>query len=503
MLAILQIPFADARPFLLSDTGRLAKPTWFRLEPGRQFVRSLGVARRRPGGGSTIWPSEQSYCDASRAIRFPIEDGRSVLHANAKRPMNCVFRRFFCDGLAMMRLEIGLKLEDQKNIGRIVHEVMSLPVNIPKPCIPTPGGRHISRPTPNKPEVSRHTLGTCGNALAQLLVASTTQRNGRGERWWIRPGFPMLLLEFEHGQNAPRLRGDLLRGLNIPPHYRFQVQSTPLLYNGMPLTTWLIRRRDYADVDAMRRIRIDLSRLHAERESMRQILIHLDEKNITIRRGAEPSERLQRFLADVSKVFFAKKRYGFNQSEILRLAYSLDDLVTAGERLGVERALRDARKTVKDKVGRSIKAKNPRTAQPGTIINAFNSPFSVGRGVMTMANYDNRVDIEQVHVSGGNVTIAHEIGKIRNRIAEAAVDDALAKKLDDLTAEVTKLSGLTDGQASDVARDLDAFVEKATDPHPSGSTIKRFADRLIETLKTVGEVAQPIIGAVGAIAGLF
>ncbi|MFD5063819.1 MULTISPECIES: hypothetical protein [unclassified Streptomyces] len=485
----MQIPFTDARPFLSGKTGRLAKPTWFRLEPGRQFVRSLGPARRRARGGSEVWPSEQAYCDASRALRFPIEDGHSVLHADAKRSMNCVFRRFFCDGRAMMRLEIGLKMEDQHNVGLIVHEVMSLPVDIPNPR----GG------------VSRRTLGTCENTLAQLLLASTTRRGGKTEGWWIRPGFPMLLLEFEHGRDAPRLPGDLLRSLTMPPGLLFQVQCALLLYNAMPVTTWLIRRQNYADVDAMRRIRIDLSRLHAERESMRQILAHLSEKNITIRRGTEPSENLQEYLAGVSKIFFAKKRYGFDQSEILQLAYGLDSLVTADDKPGVERALRDARKTVKAKVERNLKDKKLKGAKPGIVINFFSAPHSTiaGKGGNAVTN-ENRLKMDNTTISGGQVTIGNTIRKVNNRIDEATVDDSLAKKLKELTGEVQKISGqLTAEQASDIAGDLDTFVKEATTPNPRGDAIKRFGNRLIETTKTVGEIAKPIIGVVGAIMGLF
>ena len=50
MLAALQIPLTDVRPFLEVDTGRLDKPSWPLAKVGSDFVRSFGTVERRLRG---------------------------------------------------------------------------------------------------------------------------------------------------------------------------------------------------------------------------------------------------------------------------------------------------------------------------------------------------------------------------------------------------------------------------------------------------------------------
>jgi hypothetical protein len=337
--------------------------------------------------------------------------------------------------------------------------------------------------------------------MSRFLLSCTTKRNRQTEKWWILPGMPMLLLEFKHGQDAPRMRGDLLRGLSVPRHLGFQVGCASVSYNRTPLTTWLLRHRDHVDVDAARRMRIDLSRLHTERETLRKILGLLSSNTIKLQRGAEPSERLQQYLTDASNVFFAEQRYGFNNSEILRMAYGFDDLITEGDRPGLDRALQSARRSVQLKVDRSTRVH--KSSEPLSTVFIETLTVAVGEGANAMSERK-EVNITNSSVQGSQIAIEMRIGSVTNKIEESAVDDSLAGKLKQLTEAVHRISGqVPQEQADAVTRDLEMFVTETTAQNPRGSAVKRLGQGLIESAKAIGEIAQPIISVAGAIIALF
>ncbi|MER5549727.1 hypothetical protein ABT072_46895 [Streptomyces sp. NPDC002589] len=246
-------------------------------------------------------------------------------------------------------------------------------------------------------------------------------------------------------------------------------------------------------------MRIDLSRLHTERESMRKVLGHLGSNKISLRRGAAASDKLQRYLADVSDVFFAEARYGFDNSEILQLAYGLDDLVTEGDRPGLERALSGARRSVQQKVGQ---VSAPQGNQ-GNLYFIHIEALGIGEGARPMSERK-EVNIKNSTVQGSQVAIDMRIGAVTNRIDGAAVDDSLNEKLKELAAAVHEVTGkISGGDAENVTRDLEMLVAEATAPNPRPTAMKRLGQGLIETAKAIGEIGQPIVGLVGAIIALF
>lgn len=109
MFLVVQFPFADVRQFVPDDTHRLTVPTWPNAADGKEFVRGYGPVSRRPRGGVDYWAGERLFCPTARTLRFA-GSPRSLRVAVSGRPMpfDCEFRRFFTNGQALCRVEIGL-----------------------------------------------------------------------------------------------------------------------------------------------------------------------------------------------------------------------------------------------------------------------------------------------------------------------------------------------------------------------------------------------------------
>src|SRR5947209_5562703 len=110
MFLMLQHPFADLRHFVGTPTGRLSRPAWPLVDTNVDFVRSSGLVRRRLKGGVEEWAGEETYGDASFALRFPDRLGDLALGpAGLQGCARFAFRRFHSEG-KVARLEVGFRV---------------------------------------------------------------------------------------------------------------------------------------------------------------------------------------------------------------------------------------------------------------------------------------------------------------------------------------------------------------------------------------------------------
>jgi hypothetical protein len=69
LFIIVQIPFADLRPLVAGERGRLLSPDWAADEP-KGFVRGFGKISPRNSSGLGL-VGESRFADMGNAIRFP------------------------------------------------------------------------------------------------------------------------------------------------------------------------------------------------------------------------------------------------------------------------------------------------------------------------------------------------------------------------------------------------------------------------------------------------
>jgi len=126
MLTSIQYPFADTRSFITDDGGRLSRPRWIAPDTESDFVRSFGGVTVRPRGGASIG-GEQYHCEARWAVRFEPPG----LGPNRR----CAFRRFYADGRALAKFEIGIArdgsgpLAATREIDAILEQLAAVPAH--------------------------------------------------------------------------------------------------------------------------------------------------------------------------------------------------------------------------------------------------------------------------------------------------------------------------------------------------------------------------------------
>jgi hypothetical protein len=345
MLVVLQLPFADLRPLVTSDTGRLSRPEWLAPVLGRDFVRRIGPVVPRRRGGVDPWPAEGVYCDARRALRFATSPRETMaFDAHGLRGPRCAFRRFLSDGEVVNRFELGFSehlvipadLEELKRVGR---QVLDLEVGV----------------RDGQPAVS---LVRAGPRLARLLQECTTAQGATpAEVWWVAPGQPLLFYEgsFDemHALPSPPPRVRNVEGVEVG-HLLTQ-------HAGSYARAWLVRFPSGVDKDLVRRLRIHLMRLHAHREGLKAVLRALSAGQLA---ASPEAVRLDDYLMDAAGFLARQSVYGLPQPDLLAQAYGYDDLVTPGEREGLLQQLRRSRAAASRRVQQALDQRQGDTPEP-------------------------------------------------------------------------------------------------------------------------------------------
>jgi len=87
-----------------------------------------------------------------------------------------------------------------------------------------------------------------------------------------------------------------------------------------------------ADHDILRRLRLNLFRLHAERQGISEILRLIQQGKVVIARSARPSEQLQEYLDAAVRFLSRQTRDNLPQSDILKASEEAEDFAQPGQR---------------------------------------------------------------------------------------------------------------------------------------------------------------------------
>lgn len=508
LFIIIQFPLSDIRSFIKKNADRLLLPTFPIPETDKEFIRSLGISRDRIQGGLHSWPGEEVYCDAHRAIRFPDAFfGISVPGIDEELRVRCGFRRFYSDGNVVSRVEVGIKLERYpesvwqykqaykfNQIISIINSILSIPVTI---HLPENGTKSCSL-IKSGPYLSSH-----------YLQASTKKRNGKiakTESWWMSSGKPIILIEvepYEFGlyfseEKLTKIRNDFSVELS---HFRMELE-------GKKFGAWLISKLAYFPKikDRMRRLRVHLSRLHSERESLRQVLRLITRKKLNCKRGSTESDDLQEYLSSMTSLLEKKKRAGCRQSEFLKAIQNFEDMVKPGERTSLLNQLSkiDIRKNLLNRIEQITRPVEDDTS-PIYILGA-NASINIGKEQTIGGNTMSKTEItigDNAYIIGDIIT-ADTINDSFNNVASSDCDQELKEKTTELISVVAKMcENLPNDKAQEAARDLRAITAELTSKSPRQKWYEVSSEGLIEAAKAVGEIGKPVIKILHEIGKLF
>jgi hypothetical protein len=264
--------------------------------------------------------------------------------------MRCENRFFYSDGLAVSKFEVVLSTIPRFVTNSSIELFPALQALVGTSArVRVSGTEFIERP-----------LASAGDALARLLLDSSTMKKFTGERhsYWIRAGEPCVILTY--GEEEP---------LRVPAFAR---SPPPLLSSGIVahhwwhqsgnhgVRVWALKHGSSATLSDYRTLRILLGRIHTEYECLRIVLEEVGVGGETERGIRRDSEFFQFYLNEATRrLLRAKNRsqrffdtrhgevdlvaiHAFNQlNPGLRegITAKLDSLVTRKEVLSKTRAV--------------------------------------------------------------------------------------------------------------------------------------------------------------------
>lgn len=464
---------------LSTPTGLIEAPDWKWLPiHGNEFVRELGAVRPRARNGIQPWSGEAFYVNSKAGLKFASVTQWCEEIDGELKP---VFRRYFSDGI-VGRLEVGVRtpwpLDPYATSGPIAVAVSTLRI---------PMTLRRSAPTP---------LLGLGERFAAFFLKATTRtgasrRPEQVESWWSVAGSPVAVCELDLNELAPGVGLTARDRLANSAPGSALVEQRWLTIDNVRVSVWFVVPSAATTPDVTRRLRIHISRLHAEHEAFRSVLRLCDRGRLDVTNSPAVCDYI-----DERAGFLLRRRFaGFPQRELLEIvldhwetAYA-DDLTTMR---AVEQRLTSTglSRKVEGVANLAIRAA---ASGPGTV----NQFLINNKGGVVNVGDQNPVD-QSVSISGNTGQIAGVQGGSNNQQAIGSIDQItndLPQLAQDLMGAISKLRGdIPDGELNEVSDYASSIQDEAQKPQPDRGKIARFVKKITTWAKKVGPPAATVLG---------
>jgi len=455
MLLSIQFPLADCRRFINTDTGVLYRPGWPRPTVDDEFVRSFGAVRVRLGGGVHGWLGEDNVCEARRAVRFPALPTYVDQLERRRIPLRCAFRRFFFEGSAVGKYEVGViaRIKRGHSVKKLItadllEYFLSLKVNI----------------RTEASEVSDVKLIDAGSQVARLYAASSARRVGDAaapdgeqdklKRWWVQHGSPLLLLEYKTKERfTPPFP---TRAVKVPEEYGFKLSHGLMDFQGKRIRTWLLALRSDYDWAKARTLRLYLLRLHAEHECLKIILRNIKAKKINPPPGSNAYKELQKYLSATTRRItkWEGKSGALVEPEVAELARRSEDSMSPGEALEL---LKDvANLGIEKDISRKVDVYID-TVALGDVFKNIEDSTIVTRGAVNAIHGASPGEIERLRKEGSD-RLKETAAKFSTLISDAPEAALPSEHKEVGLAQLTSVTQELEKQQPDAARLQELFV---------------------------------------------
>jgi hypothetical protein len=542
VFAVVQFPIADARRFAADNPLRLGRPSFPkpRTYSNPEFIKCLGPAVDRVREADPEWADEQFYCRADRALRFvnlPLQ--RLGLQSGTVRP-SIAFRRLFSDGEAVSRIEIGIRNIRTRGASEqlvdlngpeceaIALGLLSLPSQVRgfyeqsndgvrSPVFLPPGGTEL--------------IGQ-GQRLARLYCHATAWAEKPDDRVvqerFVIDGRPLLIIELENAelQQLPT-RSRLVEPAEVGgANLAFQFIQTPY---GRIGTWYIVRHR--ANDEMLRKLRLCLLRLHAEREILHLIINQYQQGNITYVPRAISGDALESYVDRALTLVQRPVRHQVSQSAILEAFDAAGSVHPPADIEGLAQRYQGMKRQIKQKLleyEQSRAAASRAFAHVDTYAEAIimtgeKASFQGGQTDLQVG------DRNQTQISGsvsgaqfitggggsisGTVNFNHRAAKeldtealrsALNELYEAFTDAGLPKdaKRRAQTAIGNALDeGIENGEVN--PERLLGHVESAGKALKDANVVVEEGKTLWESVHKVAQLLAPVVGAANTVTGWF
>lgn len=505
MFIVIQFPIADIRNFLECDTYKLNSPCLPFVNPYRnEFIRCFGPLRNRFNQEDVRY-DETVYGRANRALRIPnLGSYRLGRKYNGFIP-TCVFRRFFANN-ETCKVEIGFKnienfrfllssLNDDEFLNLLM-ELLDISALIP----------------PVGDNARLHKLKDTGEKLSSLYLHATTKyplpAGKQPEKFWVQAGNPMILVEYNKYE-IKKLPGTVrkvttLGQASVSLHHTMIYSKN----NNSKIRVWLIGKGGGNSRGLVRKLRLNLLRLNAEQECLKQVLRSIEQGKIVADHSGEASDRLQDYINSAIRNISQQERYGLPHNEIVEVANSYENIINQNEREFLLSRLEKIRKNIYKKVEnytlpKQLSAQQIIIADRVTTLNGTKNIFTEGQFIQEGGDTVTKVSVNigNGNTFNGNVAIAGTIQNSFNTAdnfkPENEREEKLKEKLKELNTMIAKLcEQLPEDQSKQAADDLEAFTKETTSKKPRKKWYELAAEGLIEAAAACGALAGPVTNTV-------
>ena len=308
-----------------------------------------------------------------------------------------------------------------------------------------------------------------------------TTLGDKHEPWWCTPGQPLAVVELPINSLSAvaglRIATDLEMGPGVS--VGFMPVDMP---DSTQLPTWFIGIAPNADRDLLRRLRLNLVRIHAEWEVLSSVVGLVDRERLQTDAGTPATIRLASYLKQATRFLSGEQRYGFAQGPIQREAQRVVGGIFQ-DRLGAVMGRFESAVSVVES-SRASGTEEIRSAQ-----------VHIERLFMVDNSKNQEVNVSGTVHGDMNVTAADVIQGSFNKVPQAPAE--IQQDLAELHEQVKEILPLLDKtQQKDVLRSLETLTEEATKERPDERWYSVSAEGLIEAAKNIGAAAEPIIGTV-------
>lgn len=328
MHIIFEFPIVDCRPLLPDEEGRLTNPEWpTPPDSAKSFIRHFGAVKERNAGGSTDWTGEAYFCNTHLALQYDElhKHGFSFLPGQQSAIFNS-YRRFYSDGYFVGKIEAGFVDNIEKKVE--APGLNDIKINLVDVL------KHYAD-LPVKVDEKGLQLYKAGPALTKKYYGESTlkEKLPLQQQQFVVAGELLIVLVFSSNDKLvlPET-ASLLEQVPLPDNQgALKLYGFKLKHEGYSLKAWLIETPapvsalSKPDKSILRNLRINLLRIHIEKETLRILLNKIKNKKIQLDNDSKEAQLADSYFKKTAERLFRKERYSLQQKNILDFALNSEN----------------------------------------------------------------------------------------------------------------------------------------------------------------------------------
>ena len=342
MHTIFQFPIVDFRPLLTSGNEKLPYPEWPNIgSSDKRFIRHFGSVQQRNSGGSDNWSGEGFFCNSHRAMRYNNLHKQGVtITPGINAAIFNSYRRYSSAENFLGRMEAGFVDNVEALIARhqpgpgsvsmekILNHFCELPVTI--------NGKQVK-------------LSRLGQKLADNYYQESTPVNvvPQKKNRQVKAGDVLILTVF-CAHDAFKLPGYafLIDEIQLPGEsVKLKLYGCRFKHEGIPYKVWFLEapfhtaEQSRQTKETIRNLRINLLRIHLEKETIRILLNAIKTKEILLVPDSPQAALADNYFDQTAKKIFQATRYSIDQKYILDFALRSEDSADPGSMNQLEESI--------------------------------------------------------------------------------------------------------------------------------------------------------------------